>query len=180
MLQTHTYMSSILISNCICEFRFHHHVWDTLHTLSTKFVCGSQIVGSVPLAPSPSQRTKGAHQPTISKEDQFTDTILVLEGKKLYINRCILGYASPYFQRLLDSAHKAAIAEKKSKAEVKISNKSYTDFVDLLTYLHPGTGSDVTGIYSTPNRIKGSLGKFTSLNNLIIWYVDIGHIFFST
>lgn len=67
MLQTHTYMSSILISNFICEFRFHHHVWDTLHTLSTKFVCGSQIVGIVPLAPSPSQRTKGAHQPTISK-----------------------------------------------------------------------------------------------------------------
>lgn len=67
MLQTHTYMSSILISNFICEFRFHHHVWDTLHTLSTEFVCGSQIVGSVPLAQSPSQRTKGAHQPTISK-----------------------------------------------------------------------------------------------------------------
>lgn len=114
---------------------------------------------------------RGPKEPTnlpFLKEDQFTDTILVLEGKKLYINRCILGYASPYFQRLLDSAHKAAIADKKSKAEVKISNKSYTDFVDLLTYLHPGTGSDVTGIYSTPNRTKGSIGKFTSLNNVII------------
>lgn len=90
---------------------------------------------------------RGPKEPTnlpFLKEDQFTDTILVLEGKKLYINRCILGYASPYFQRLLDSAHKTAIADKKSKAEVKISNKSYTDFVDLLTYLHPGYGSDVT------------------------------------
>lgn len=123
---------------------------------------------------------KGPKEPTnlpFLKEDQFTDTILVLEGKKLYINRCILGYASPYFQKLLDSAHKAAIADKKSKAEVKISNKSYLDFVDLLTYLHPGTGSDVTGIYSNPNRTKESWGRFTPLNNLSIWYVDIGHIF---
>ena len=79
------------------------------------------------------------------KEDQFTDTVIVVEGKKLYINRCILGYASPHFQRLLDNAQKSATAEKKTKTEIKISDKSYIDFVDLLTYLHPATSNDVTG-----------------------------------
>jgi hypothetical protein len=79
------------------------------------------------------------------KEDVYTDTILVVEGKKLYINRCILGYASPHFQKLLDSANKAAVADKKTKAEVKISDKTYSDIVELLTYLHPGTSTDVTG-----------------------------------
>lgn len=51
----------------MCEFRFHHYVWNTFHTRSTEFVGGSQIPGSVPLAPPTSQRTKGAHQPTIFK-----------------------------------------------------------------------------------------------------------------
>ncbi|XP_061186927.1 uncharacterized protein LOC133195062 [Saccostrea echinata] len=78
------------------------------------------------------------------KEDQYTDTILLIEGKKLFINRCILGYASPHFQKLLDAANKAALTEKKTKAEVKISDKTYSDFVELLSYLHPATSNDLT------------------------------------
>lgn len=50
--------------------------------------------------------------------------------------------------------------------------------MDLLIYFYLGIGSDVIGIYSIFNRIKGLLGKFILLNNFIIWYVYIGYIFF--
>lgn len=50
--------------------------------------------------------------------------------------------------------------------------------MDLLIYFYFGIGSDIIGIYSIFNRIKGLLGKFILLNNFIIWYVDIGYIFF--
>lgn len=79
------------------------------------------------------------------KEDQFTDTVLVVEGRKIYLNRALLGYASPYFHRMLDTAHRSAISEKKSKAEIRISEKNYSDFVDMIAFLHPGVCRDLTG-----------------------------------
>ena len=100
-----------------------------------------------PITPADNDRRRGSRGPRelpFLKEDGYTDVILVIEGKKLFINRCILGYCSPHFQRLLDSAVKAA-ADRKSKAEVKISEQSYNDMVELVTYLHPATCTEMTG-----------------------------------
>lgn len=92
------------------------------------------------------------------KEDVFTDTILVVEGHKIYTHRSLLGYASPYFTKLLNQAHSAAVAEKKSKAELKIENKNYADFVDLFTFFHPGVCRDLNGrlliiIFLYPHKV---------------------------
>ncbi|XP_052062956.1 uncharacterized protein LOC127702691 [Mytilus californianus] len=78
------------------------------------------------------------------KEDQFTDTVLVVEGRKMYINRALLGYASPYFKKMLENAHRSVSSEKKSKAEIRISEKNFPDFIDMLAFLHPGVCRDLT------------------------------------
>jgi hypothetical protein len=72
------------------------------------------MAGILPLTESrESIRTKGSSTLDIKepktlpflKEDTFTDTILVVEGRKIYIHRSLLGYASPYFTKLLNTAH---------------------------------------------------------------------------
>lgn len=79
------------------------------------------------------------------KEDQYTDTVLLVEGKKLYLNRALLGFSSPYFEKMLENAHKSKVAEKKSKAEIRISEKNYPDIVDMLAFFHPGVCRELTG-----------------------------------
>lgn len=79
------------------------------------------------------------------KEDTFTDTILVVEGRKIYTHRSLLGYASPYFTKLLNNAHSAALSEKKSKAELKIADRNYADFVDMFSFFHPGVCRELNG-----------------------------------
>lgn len=72
------------------------------------------------------------------KEDEYTNVVLVVEGKKLYINSSILGYPSPYFDKLFSNGNG-------KKSEYKIEGKSYSDFVDLLGYLHPSCGKELNG-----------------------------------
>lgn len=76
----------------------------------------------------------------------YTDTVLVVEGKRFYIHRSLLGYASEYFQKLFANAH-AASGEKslRVKPEVVIKDKSYNDFLELLAFFHPGVIRDLTG-----------------------------------
>ena len=117
-----------------------------------------------PITPAENERRRGSRGPRelpFLKEDGYTDVILVIEGKKLFINRCILGYCSPHFQRLLDSAVKAA-ADRKTKAEVKISEQSYNDMVELVTYLHPATCTEMTG--KTGWKIYIVLSLFATLH----------------
>lgn len=77
----------------------------------------------------------------------YTDTVLVVEGKRFYIHRSLLGYASEYFQKLFATAH-AASGEKslRVKPEVVIKDKSYSDILELLAFYHPGVIRDLTGI----------------------------------
>ncbi|CAC5406926.1 uncharacterized protein LOC127700787 isoform X1 [Mytilus californianus] len=84
------------------------------------------------------ETSRDQHNLPFLKEDSYTDTILVIEGRKLYTHRSLLGYASPYFTKLLNSAHSAALSEKKAKAELKIADKNYADFVDMFAFFHPG------------------------------------------
>lgn len=79
------------------------------------------------------------------KDGIYTDTVLVVEGKRFYIHRSLLGYASEFFQRLFANAH-AATGEKvsKIKPEVVIKDKSYSDFLELLAFYHPGVVRDLT------------------------------------
>lgn len=88
------------------------------------------------------------------KESMYTDTILVVEGKKFYIHRSLLGYASEHFQKLFTVAHAVnAVGEKKTKPEVVIKDKTYNDFLELLAFFHPGVARDLTGI-SYMNRAE--------------------------
>lgn len=96
-------------------------------------------------ASSQSSETKVSHDLPFLKEDVFTDTILVIEGRKIYTHRSLLGYASPYFTQLLNQAHSAALAEKKSKAELKIDDRNYADFVDMFAFFHPGVCRELNG-----------------------------------
>ncbi|KAK3101315.1 hypothetical protein FSP39_002630 [Pinctada imbricata] len=104
--------------------------------------------GIIPGSLSHDHRSRHGPSPEESlpflKEDQYTNVVLVVDGKKLFINRCILGYCSPYFQKLLDNAAKAAAADKKKKAEVKISDRTYPDMLELLSCLHPATQKEIS------------------------------------
>lgn len=110
------------------------------------------------------------------KEDQFTDTVLVVEGRKMYINRALLGYASPYFQKMLENAHRSVSSEKKSKAEIRISEKNFPDFVDMLAFLHPGICRDLTGkkFFSVFHQIDiyTKHGKITTTIKQLIYRDD--------
>ena len=102
------------------------------------------------------------------KEDVFTDTILVIEGRKIYTHRSLLGYASPYFTKLLNQAHSAALAEKKSKAELKISDKNYADFVDMFAFFHPGVCRELNGKFKilTPMQYLVLMKDFVQIRSV--------------
>ncbi|XP_061167964.1 uncharacterized protein LOC133176921 [Saccostrea echinata] len=79
------------------------------------------------------------------KDSLYTDTILVVEGKKFYIHRSLLGYASEHFQKLFAVAHAAnAAGDRKTKPEIVIKDKTYNDFVELLAFFHPGVVRELT------------------------------------
>lgn len=92
------------------------------------------------------------------KEDGYTDIILVIQGRRLYINGCLLGYPSPHFRRLFNNAKKSVdtspeksdtkkpekTERKRKPVELKINEKEYEDFVELLAFLHPSVCKDLT------------------------------------
>lgn len=74
------------------------------------------------------------------REDEYTNLILVVEGRRLYTNRCILAYASPVFARRFETECKD-----KERPELKLMDKKYTDIVELLAYLYPGINKRLNG-----------------------------------
>ncbi|PIC14804.1 hypothetical protein B9Z55_026984 [Caenorhabditis nigoni] len=66
---------------------------------------------------------------TFAKTDK-TDAILVVEGKKLHVNKTILSYHSDYFNTLFNSDFK-----EKSMSEIEIKDVNYADFAAFLSLI---------------------------------------------
>ncbi|CAL2047119.1 unnamed protein product [Caenorhabditis brenneri] len=60
-----------------------------------------------------------------------TDAILVVDGKKMHVNKGILCYHSPFFKALFNSNFK-----EKSMEEIEIKDVKFEDFATLLSLVH--------------------------------------------
>ncbi|CAL2047098.1 unnamed protein product [Caenorhabditis brenneri] len=61
-----------------------------------------------------------------------TDAILVVDGKKLHVNKTLLSCHSDYFNTLFNSEFK-----EKSMEEIEIKDVKFDDFATLLSLFHP-------------------------------------------
>lgn len=64
------------------------------------------------------------------KQDQYTDVVLQVGGKKLFTARALLAYNSPVLARILSSG------STKNK-DLDLPEKEYEDVVELLAYIDP-------------------------------------------
>ncbi|CAO4382163.1 unnamed protein product [Caenorhabditis nigoni] len=71
------------------------------------------------------------YESTFAKTDK-TDAILVVEGKKLHVNKAILSYHSPYFKQLFYSNN-----TEKSMPEIEIKDVKFENFAILLSQCQP-------------------------------------------
>ncbi|CAL2047105.1 unnamed protein product [Caenorhabditis brenneri] len=69
------------------------------------------------------------HEKTFTKSDK-TDAILVVDGKKLHVNKALLSYHSEYFDKLFNSDFK-----ENSIKEIEIKDVDFKDFVTLLSLI---------------------------------------------
>ncbi|KAF1754410.1 hypothetical protein GCK72_020971 [Caenorhabditis remanei] len=61
-----------------------------------------------------------------------TDAILVVQGKKLHVNKTLLSCHSDYFNTLFNGEFK-----EKSMSEIEIEDVDFEDFATLLSLIHP-------------------------------------------
>ncbi|PIC14800.1 hypothetical protein B9Z55_026982 [Caenorhabditis nigoni] len=71
------------------------------------------------------------YESTFAKTDK-TDAILVVDGKKLHVNKAILSYHSPNFKQLFDSN-----STEKSMSEIEIKDVEFQNFAILLSQCQP-------------------------------------------
>ncbi|ULT92281.1 hypothetical protein L3Y34_009797 [Caenorhabditis briggsae] len=67
-------------------------------------------------------------------ETDKTDAILVVNGKKLHVNKALLSIHSEHFNTLFNSDFK-----EKSMSEIEIKDVEFEDFVTLLSLIMPET-----------------------------------------
>ncbi|CAL2047128.1 unnamed protein product [Caenorhabditis brenneri] len=70
------------------------------------------------------------YEKAFAKSDK-TDAILLVDGKKLHVNKALLSYHSAYFKALFNSE-----SDEKSMEEVEIKDVKYEDFATLLSFVH--------------------------------------------
>ncbi|CAO4382169.1 unnamed protein product [Caenorhabditis nigoni] len=70
------------------------------------------------------------YETALAKTDK-TDAILVVEGKKLHVNKALLSYHSDYFNALFNSDFK-----EKSMPEIEIEKVGFREFAILLSFVH--------------------------------------------
>ncbi|PIC14805.1 hypothetical protein B9Z55_026985 [Caenorhabditis nigoni] len=73
------------------------------------------------------------YESRFAKTDK-TDAILVVEGKKMHVNKAILSYHSDYFNTLFNSDFK-----EKSMSEIEIKDVDLWEFAILLSFVHGNT-----------------------------------------
>ncbi|PIC14815.1 hypothetical protein B9Z55_026995 [Caenorhabditis nigoni] len=71
------------------------------------------------------------YEKAFSQTDK-TDAILVVEGKKLHVNKALLSCLSDYFDTLFNSNFK-----EKSMSEIEIKDVEFEDFATLLSLIMP-------------------------------------------
>ncbi|EFP13026.1 hypothetical protein CRE_06855 [Caenorhabditis remanei] len=71
--------------------------------------------------------------PKMFQPSELNDTILVVEGKKLHVNKTFLSYHSEYFRRALFSSN----FKESQMDEIPIGDVSYEDFALLLSSFYP-------------------------------------------
>ncbi|EGT51170.1 hypothetical protein CAEBREN_15667 [Caenorhabditis brenneri] len=76
-----------------------------------------------------------------AKSDK-TDAILVIDGKKLHVNKALLSYHSDYFAKLFNSEFK-----EKTMEEIEITSADFEEFATLLSLVH-GTPLAITGSFN--------------------------------
>ncbi|CAP35989.1 Protein CBG18565 [Caenorhabditis briggsae] len=77
--------------------------------------------------------TLSVYESRFAKTDK-TDAVLVVEGKKLHVNKAILSYHSDYFNTLFNSDFK-----EKSISEIEIKDVDLWEFATLLSVVHGNT-----------------------------------------
>ncbi|CAL2047110.1 unnamed protein product [Caenorhabditis brenneri] len=70
------------------------------------------------------------YEETFAKSDK-TDTILVVDGKEMHVNKAILSYHSDYFEKLFNSDF-----NEKSMEKFEIKDVNYEEFATLLSMIH--------------------------------------------
>ncbi|CAL2047111.1 unnamed protein product [Caenorhabditis brenneri] len=70
------------------------------------------------------------YESTFAKTDK-TDAILVVDGKKLHVNKAVLSHHSDYFNVMFNSDFK-----EKSMKEIEIKNVDFENFATLLSIVH--------------------------------------------
>ncbi|CAO4382172.1 unnamed protein product [Caenorhabditis nigoni] len=110
------------------------------------------------------------YETTFAKTDK-TDAILVVEGRKLYVNKAILSYHSDYFNTLFNSDFK-----EKSMPEIEIEDVYFEHFATMLSFVQNnpikcGAG-DAATILELAERFQLPAVKRPMELILIEWRVD--------
>ncbi|CAL2047075.1 unnamed protein product [Caenorhabditis brenneri] len=98
-----------------------------------------------------------------AKSDK-TDAILVVDGKKLNVNKALLSYHSDYFTALFN--------KKKSMKEIEIKDVKFEDFATLLSLVHdkplPINSGNAMNLLKLANRFQMHTPKLLVGNFLTI------------
>ncbi|XP_041376993.1 BTB and MATH domain-containing protein 38-like [Gigantopelta aegis] len=71
--------------------------------------------------------------------DSKSDITLIVENRKLHLNKAVLSYVSPVFDRMFHGDF-----EEKTKSEISLPGKDYEKFVKFLLCVHPATLAEIT------------------------------------
>ncbi|CAL2047107.1 unnamed protein product [Caenorhabditis brenneri] len=80
--------------------------------------------------PKPETPAINIYEKTFANSEK-TDAVLVVDGKKLHVNKAVLSYHSDYFNSLFNSEFK-----KKPVEEIEIKDVKFEDFSTLLSLIH--------------------------------------------
>ncbi|XP_041365620.1 BTB and MATH domain-containing protein 36-like [Gigantopelta aegis] len=69
-----------------------------------------------------------------------TDVVFIIEGRKLYLNKGILSFASPVFDKMFHGDFK-----EKSQEEISLPGKKCKDFIEFLLCIYPNTMEEISG-----------------------------------
>lgn len=116
---------------------------------------------------SPKAQDSSIYEKVFEKTDK-TDATLVVDGKKLHVNKAVLSYHSDYFNTLFNSDFK-----EKSMEEIEIKDIVFEDFATVLSFVQlkaiKPTEKNVENVLELADRFMIQCVKFY-LEPLIIYF----------
>lgn len=110
---------------------------------------------------SPSKRPRLQEDPNAESSDEDseeelekpfkqTDLALVVEKRKIYVNKETLKSCSPVFKSMLESGFR-----EKNQKEIRLPDKNYKDMVIFLRCMLPYISDKITGLFiqSSPQKL---------------------------